>query len=188
LAEYYFDMETTGFDFDTDEIITIQWQRLGYDGEPIGEFNILKRWDYKDKENAELEMIKEFIPKLKLFHWDFIFIGKNLMFDFCLLDRRMRHYGLGKIGLKFLHDRPILDLKPVLVMLNNGRFKDFQKIIPQTNPTKNEDIPILYKQEKYPQIIQYVIDESRDFLKAYQILKREISKLRPLLSTKSPEG
>jgi len=28
MAEFYFDMETTGFDFDTDTIETIQWQRL----------------------------------------------------------------------------------------------------------------------------------------------------------------
>ena len=25
MAEYYFDMETTGFDFDKDEIRTIEW-------------------------------------------------------------------------------------------------------------------------------------------------------------------
>ena len=33
MAEFYFDMETTGFDFDTDTIETIQWQRLnGFTG------------------------------------------------------------------------------------------------------------------------------------------------------------
>ena len=43
MAEYYFDMETTGFNFDVDEIITIQWQRLnGFTREPIEKLNILK--------------------------------------------------------------------------------------------------------------------------------------------------
>ena len=45
MVEYYFDMETTGVDFDKDEIITIQWQELDITGKPIGKLNILKSWD-----------------------------------------------------------------------------------------------------------------------------------------------
>ena len=61
MPEYYFDTEATGFDFDKDEIITIQWQRLnGFTGEPIGELTILKRW-----ESSEEEIIRTFIPNLK---------------------------------------------------------------------------------------------------------------------------
>jgi hypothetical protein len=37
LNEYYFDVETTGKNFDKDEIITIQWQRLNFSGESVGE-------------------------------------------------------------------------------------------------------------------------------------------------------
>jgi len=60
LAEYYFDMETTGFDFDKDEIITIQFQRLnGFTGEPIGELEILKSW-----ESSEKEILETFLPNL----------------------------------------------------------------------------------------------------------------------------
>jgi len=56
LVEYYFDIETTGFNFDIDEIITIQWQKLSeFTGEPLGELNILKRWEYDNEEKAEEE-------------------------------------------------------------------------------------------------------------------------------------
>lgn len=50
LVEYYFDIETTGFHFDKDEIITIQWQELDrYTGEAVGDLNILKRWNMRIK-------------------------------------------------------------------------------------------------------------------------------------------
>lgn len=183
MAEYYFDTETTGFDFDKDEIITIQWQRVsGFTGEPIDELNILKRWEYEDKKKAEKEMIEAFIPNLKCRRWDFVFAGKNLTFDFCLLDRRMRQYGLGEFDLQCLYDRAILDIKPILVMMNNGNFIGYDKVIPKTNPLENKDIPELYRQKKYDQIIQYIKDEAEDFVKAYQILKREMPKLKNLIA------
>lgn len=189
MAEYYFDMETTGFNFDKDEIITIQWQKIsGFTGEPIGELNILRRWEYENEEKAEKEMIKVFIPNLNCRRWDFIFIGKNLAFDFCMLDRRMRHYGLGDFNLQHFYDKAIIDIKPILVIINNGKFIGYNKLIPKTNPIENKEISELYRQEKYDQIIQYIQDEAKDFIKAYQTLKREIPKLRTLLSTKSPDG
>lgn len=180
-------METTGFDFDKDEIITIQWQGVnGFTGEPIGELNILKRWEYENEKNAEKEMIEAFIPNLKCRWWDFIFAGKNLTFDFCLLDRRMKQYGLGEFDLQCLYDRAVLDIKPILVMINNGSFKGYDKIIPKTNPLENKEIPDLYRQGKYNQIVQYIKDEAEDFIKAYQIFKREMPKLKKLTTTTSP--
>ena len=50
MVEYYFDVETTGTDFEKDKIITIQWQRLGFVGEPVGELNILKSWESSEKD------------------------------------------------------------------------------------------------------------------------------------------
>jgi hypothetical protein len=174
MTEYYFDTETTGFDFDTDEIITIQWQRLnGFTGEPIGELNILKRW-----ESSEEEIIKTFLPNLRCKPFDFIFIGKNLLFDFCLLNQRMKHYGLGEIDLRYLYERVSLDIKPILVTMNNGNFKDYDKVIPKTNPVTNEQIPQLFLDEEYSEITQYIKDETKDFIKAYQIFKKEIPSLK----------
>jgi hypothetical protein len=174
MTEYYFDTETTGFDFDTDEIITIQWQRLnGFTGEPIGELNILKRW-----ESSEEEIIKTFLPNLRCKPFDFIFVGKNLLFDFCLLNQRMKHYGLGEFDLRCLYERVSLDIKPILVIMNNGSFKDYDKVIPKTNPVTNDRISQLFLDEEYSEIIQYIKDEAKDFIKAYQIFKKEIPSLK----------
>jgi hypothetical protein len=174
MTEYYFDMETTGVDFDNDEIITIQWQRLnGFTGEPIGKLNILKRWD-----SSEKEILKAFYPNLKCNKWDFIFVGKNLLFDFCLLNERLKHYGLGEIDLRWVYERVSLDVKPILVIMHDGNFKAYDEVLPKTNPIPNNMIPQLYREERYPEIIQYIEDENRDFTKAYQTFKKEIAPLK----------
>lgn len=173
MTEYYFDTETTGFDFDKDEIITIQWQRLnGFTGEPIDELNILKSW-----ESSEEEIITTFLPNLRCKPFDFIFIGKNLLFDFCFLNQRMKHYNLGEFDLRWLYERVWLDIKPILVIMNNGNFTGYDKVLPKTNPLTNDKIPQLHKDGKHPEIIQYIKDEAKDFVKAYQIFKKEMPSL-----------
>ena len=177
MTEFYFDIETTGTDFDKDEIITIQWQRLnGFTGEPNEKLNILKRWD-----TSEEQILKTFQPKLKCYRWDFVFIGKNLFFDFCMLNERLKHFGLGEIDLRCLNDRVSLDVKPILVLMNDGGFIGYEKIIPKTNPISGDVIPQLFKEGKYPEIIKYIEDEANDFTKAYQIFKKEIAPLKRLL-------
>ena len=165
-------------DFDMDEIMTIQWQGLdGFTGRPIGELTILTSW-----ESSEREIVKTFIPNLKCNWWDFILVGKNLTFEFCFLSQKMEQYDLGRFDFRNAHERALVDLKPILVMMNNGRFKGFDQIIPKTNPTRNDQIPALYKEGKYDQVIQYIRDEADDFIKAYQILKVEMPRLRNLLA------
>lgn len=177
MAEYYFDTETTGFDFDNDEIITIQWQRLsGFTGEAIGELNILKRW-----ESSEEEILKQFLPNLNCRPFDFIFIGKNLFFDFCMLNERLKHYGLGEIDLRCLHERVNLEIKPILVIMNDGSFKGYDRVIPKTNPTTNDMIPRLFEEKKYSEIEKYIEDETKDFIKVYQMFKKEIPLLKKYL-------
>ena len=175
MAEYYFDIETTGVDFDKHEIITIQWQELDrYTGKPIGELNVLKRW-----ESSEEDILKRFSPNLTCYQWDFVFIGKNLFFDFCMLNERLKHFGLGKIDLRCLNERVSLDIKPILVIMNNG-FGGYDKVMPKTNPTPNDTVPKLYAEKKFPEIIKYIEDEAKDFVKAYQVFKRELPSLKRL--------
>jgi hypothetical protein len=177
VTEYYFDLETTGFNFDKDEIIPTQFQRLnGFTGEPIGELEILKRW-----ESSEKEIIEAFLSNLRCRPFDFIVIGKNLLFDFCILKHRMKHFNLGKLNLRHLYERVSLDIKPLLVIMNKGSFKGYDKVIPKTNPITNDQIPMLFREGNYSTIIQYIRDEASDFINAYQILKKEMPKLKSIL-------
>ncbi len=173
MTEYYFDVETSGTNFDTDEIITIQWQRLGDNGELVGKLNILKSW-----ESSEREILKAFFPNLTCNPWYFVFIGKNMVFDFAMLSQRLKHYGIGEFNLCCLQERAVLDIKSVLVLLNKCQFKGYQNLIPKTNPTENKDIPELYKQGRYDEIIHYIEDEAKDFTNVFQHLKKHMPRLK----------
>jgi len=174
MTEYYFDMETTGFNFEVDEIITIQWQELKWStGEPIGELNILRRW-----ESSEKHILETFLPNLGGRPFDFIAVGDNLMFDFCFLSQRMKRHNLGELGLRYLYDTPFVNLKTVLVLINEGNFKGYTSVIPKTNPIENKEISRLFKECRYSEITQYIEDEAEDFLRAYKILKRQMPLLK----------
>jgi len=175
LVEYYFDIETTGVEPIKDKIITIQWQRLnGFTGEPIGELHILKEW-----ESSEMEILKMFLPKIQCDNpWDFIIIGKNLLFDFNFLDKRSKKYGLGGFDLAYCHHRVFLDLKHILVLINKNNFRGYDRVLDVSGALANVDVPQLYKEKKYPEIIEYIKKETEVFLKALKILKSEMPALQ----------
>ena len=173
MSEYYFDMETAGLNFNKDEIISIQWQELGLTGEAIGELTILKSW-----ESSEKDILETFLPKIQSHPFNFIFVGKNLSFDFCFLSQRLKKYNLLEFDLAYLYNRIFIDLKPLLIIMNDGRVKDYHKIIPQTNPISNYQIPILFKNEEYDKILGYIKDEANDFIVAYQVFKKEVPLFR----------
>jgi len=172
--EYYFDTETTGLNPQKDKIITIQWQRVnGFTGEPISELQILKEW-----ESSEKEILKEFLPNLMCEEpFDFIIVGKNLMFDFIFLSNKLEKYGLGKLDLNYCYERVTLDIKPILVMINKGNFRGYDKVLDKEGTLANVKVPQLYKDKRYPEIIKYIEEETKVFLKAYQIFKREMPSL-----------
>lgn len=177
MTEYYFDIETTGVDFEKDKIITIQWQMLDFAGNPAGELNILKSW-----ESSEKGILQEFLPNLTCKPpWNFIFIGKNMVFDFAMLGQRLKHHNMGRFNLCCLQERFTLDIKPLLILLNNGRFSGYHKLLPKTNPTENKDIPELYNNGKFDEIIQYIVDEANDFTDVFQQLKKEMPNLKEQL-------
>ena len=100
-----------------------------------------------------------------------------------MLNERLKHFKLGEIDLRCLFQRVSLDIKPILVVMNvnDGNFKGYDKVLPKTNPTTNDMIPKLYSEKKYPEIIKYIEDETKDFIKSYKVLKKELPKLKSLL-------
>ena len=53
MATYYLDIETTGLDESSNDIITIQYQELERgSGRPIGNVTILKAWGGRRKRDA----------------------------------------------------------------------------------------------------------------------------------------
>jgi hypothetical protein len=174
LVEYYFDIETTGLDPEHNKVITVQIQELaGRTGEPIGEIEILKEW-----ESSEKQLLERIMPLLTCERpFDFVTIGKNLLFDFMFLSKRAEKYGLENMDLNCLHKRAFLDLKHILIMVNEGSFKGYDKLL-RKGKQVNSQIPELYSQGKYDEIANYIKEEAKVFIEAYQKLKKEM----PLLA------
>jgi uncharacterized protein YprB with RNaseH-like and TPR domain len=178
--EYYFDTETTGTDPTKHKIITIQWQLLDRSsGEPVGELQILKEW-----ESSEKEILKEFLPKIQCdYRWNFIAIGKNLLFDFNFLDKRIEKWGLTdfrRFDLAYCQDRVFLDLKHPIVLMNNSQFVGYNEVLDKDGSLEgvNAKMKELYDNEKYDEIIDYIKKEAGITIEAFKMLKKHMPSLR----------
>lgn len=178
MAEYYFDIETftAGVKPDpiNDKIITIQYQQLsGTDGSPVADLKILTEWE-SGSEKAMLDLFKPMFLTERVF--DFIPIGVNLVgFDLlALISRLNHHYGLG-LGVGYLHDRPHLDLKSTLVMMNHGKFSGYTQLLRKS--VSGGKVKEWYLAKDYAKIIDYIKDEASHFITAYTAMKRQLPHL-----------
>ncbi len=108
-------------------------------------------------------------------------VGKSLLFDFMFLSHRAKKCGLNGLDLQYFDNRVFLDLKPILVMINKGSFKGYDRVTDKEGSLAKVDVPKLYEEGKYPEIIKYIEKEAEIFTTAYQILKKEMPSLRKLL-------
>lgn len=175
MPEYYLDIETNAKgpkpDVENDEILTIQYQRLGMvSGRKQGDLIILKSWE-SSEENILNKFYSIFQP-CKPF--EFIPIGVNLHFEFFMLHNRWKTFGVD-IPLKTLFcDHPRLDIRSILVILNNGSFLG-STLNKFTGKTQTGDkIPEWYAQKDYSAIENYIQNEAEEFIKLYQTLKEKI--------------
>jgi hypothetical protein len=183
LPEYYFDIETAplpqyrnlkGASFDPcrSKIITIQYQKLDNNtGLPLGELVILKEWTVGSSEEAIVgEFKKVFIDRGI---WGFIPVGNNLVMECKFMKNKLKQY-CGLEGLK-LGQRPMIDLKHVLVIANNGSFKGYQHFLSKFGLAEN--IAGWYYDRNWSLIENYVIKEARDFVRVYSLIKKELPKI-----------
>jgi len=107
-------------------------------------------------------------------------IGNNLLFEFSFLTYRAKKYGLYDFDIRHWGKRAWLDLKHVLVMINareRNPFRGYQNLIGKTGKVSGGDIPELYNNERWPEIVKYIQDEAEDFINAFKTLKREMPSL-----------
>jgi len=176
MVEYYFDIETTGLDPEKDKIITIQRQRIAF-GRPIGEVEILKSWDSSEKEIIEAFLSQAYCKNV----WDFVCIGTNLLFDFHFISERAKKYKLQGTDFAYCCEHPHIDLKHVMILLNEGRFKGYSDILGKGTILDNTSIPELYSEQKYEEIIKYIKLESVKTIEFYGKLLKHLSTIRNML-------
>jgi len=173
MPEYYLDVETNAKREKPDineEILTIQYQRLRTKtGEEEGDLTILKSWELSEKEILN-EFYKIFSPDNP---FQFVPIGENLSFDFFALHHRWKSIGI-EVSLKTLiYDHPYIDIKPILVILNEGSFKgaSLKKILGKSG---GANVPEWYADRNYDAIDDYIRREAENFIQFYRELKKEI--------------
>ena len=159
MPHYYLDIETTGLDPNTDQILTIQFQKISvFTGKAAGPLNILTSW-----ENSEEDIVKEIaMHMLDDYPWHFVPVGNNLTFEFKFLSNKFQKY-LGKdIDVEFFVTRPHIDLKSVMILANSGKFKGCHLVLGKQGT--GSDVPVWYENQEYQKIIDYIEDEANCFL------------------------
>lgn len=178
MPEYYFDIETAPKEEYRNEeragtiplkarIISIQYQELdSRTGLPKGELKILKEW-----EHSENGIIQKFKPLfVDTGEWGFIPIGNNLLFEFKFMKQKLKEY-CNLDGLRLGH-RPMIDLKHLLIIANNGSFKGYDKLLGKSDLAAN--MADWYYDKNWQMIEQYIRQETKDFLEVYAMLKRQL--------------
>ena len=181
MTEYYFDIETYSMEEkpnpEKDKIISIQYQRIDLrTGKPIGNLVILKEW-----ESSEEEIVKKFYNKFFTDGssvWDFIAVGYNLNFEWEFLICKFEKYLGEKLTSKDLHYRfPHIDLKPIIVLLNNGSFSGASLDKFTKKKQNGKIIKDYYKNKEYVEIENYIKNETEAFLEFLQKIKSHLDTL-----------
>lgn len=181
MTEYYFDIETYSPgekpNPETDKIITIQFQRIDLrTGEPKEELIILKEWESSEKEIVTQLFNRFFRDGLII--WDFVPVGFNLNFEWEFLISKFEKYLGKRLTSKDLHYKiPHLDLKPIIVLLNDGNFVGAKLDRFSNKPHDGKKVKEWYEKKQYDKIEQYIRDETKAFLGFYKKIKRNIHKL-----------
>ena len=171
MTEYYLDIETTGLNPNSDQIITIQYQKL----DPLGKLRILKSW-----ESSESKIIEEFLEiflKEGIETWKFIPVGYNLNFDFRFLSIRAKEVLEIEISRDWFDSKPKIDIKDTYIIARQGEFRGTTLTNLVKKQGENLDIPQLFLDKKYQMIENYVVDETKRFIHLYLFLKHNLGAL-----------
>ena len=161
-----------------DKIITIQFQKIDImTGKPDGDLIILKEW-----ESSEEEIVRDFYNRFYSNEsniWNFIPLRFGLHFEFEFLIAKFENL----LGKKFTsrdiyYSRPYLDLKPIIVLINDGNFRGARLDSFTDKLGDGSVIKTYYENKQFDEIEKYIKNETDAFLK--QIFQKVISNIHCL--------
>jgi len=181
MPAYYFAME--GYhagekpDPATDTLITIQYQKIDLtSGEPLEKLTILKEWESSEKSIVTTFYSQFFKPEVRVTH--FIPVGINLNYAYEMIIAKCKKYNLPPItSLHLYYERPRLDLEPVLVLLNDGRFAGARLDSFSSKKSDAGRINKWYDNKDFKKIEHTLKDEAETFLKLLQYLSKYKTRL-----------
>jgi hypothetical protein len=181
MPAYYFSLDgiKTGEKSDpaTDKLVTLMYQKIDLTtGEPLDVPVILRVW-----EHSELEIVTSFYnqffrPGTPV--TQFIPVGLNLDYAYEMLLARFRKHGLfPPTSHELWYQRPRFDLRPVIVLLNNGRFAGANLDAFSLKKGEDRHMEKWYDKKEFGRIEHYVREEASRFLKVLQYLSKYKTRL-----------
>jgi hypothetical protein len=161
----------------TDALIAIQYQKIDLTtGEPLEKLSVLMAW-----ESSEEQVVKEFYQRFlrpELAVTQFIPVGMNLDYAYEMLIAKCRQYNLPAITSRQLYyQRPRLDLAPVIVLLNDGRFAGASLNVFTAKKSDTGRVNTWYEKKEFKKIAKTLRDEAESFLKLLQYLSKYKTRL-----------
>lgn len=147
---------------------------------------ILKEWELGEEEM--LRRLHNIICTQNC--WNFVPIMQNHLFDFRFILEKFKKYNLnmGKSEIDFLYAIPLIDLHSLFVIMNGMNFRGSGLSDLTLKKSRGDFIPNLYLEGRYAEIEEYIKQETASFIEAFQILCRELPKLKPLLLEGKEDG
>lgn len=167
MSQYYIHLETTGFNKDRDQIISISYQPIGKDCKPSGDLTVLKEWESNEKQIVE-EFHKTFYCAG---NWNFIPIGYNLVFELTFLWAKFKKYNLSVIPLdEFIYERPLVECKYSSIIGNNLSFRGTGLDVVSGKNDSGMNVSGWYKIGDFKKVESCIIQETEIFMEFFKKL------------------
>jgi hypothetical protein len=181
MPAYYFAMEGyhTGEKPDpaVDKLITIQYQKIDLTtGEPLGELTILKEWESSEQAIITTFYNQFFKPEMPVTH--FIPVGMSLDYEYEQIITKCKKYNLPAITSHQLYfQRPRFDLRPIVVLLNDGRFAGARLDLFSSKKYDGSHMKKWYETRDFKKIEHFIREETEAVLKLLQYLSKYKTRL-----------
>ncbi|MFA6225955.1 MAG: hypothetical protein WC620_07240 [Methanoregula sp.] len=181
MPAYYFAMEGyhTGEKPDpaVDKLITIQYQKIDLTtGEPLGELTILKEWESSEQTIITTFYNQFFKPEMPVTH--FIPVGMSLDYEYEQIITKCKKYNLPAITSHQLYfQRPRFDLRPIVVLLNDGRFAGARLDLFSSKKYDGSHMKKWYETRDFKKIEHFIREETEAVLKLLQYLSKYKTRL-----------
>ena len=181
MPAYYLSLEgiRTGEKTDpaTDPLVTLMYQKIDLtSGETLEAPVIHRVWESSEKEIVTSFYNQFFRPGTPV--TQFIPVGLNLDYTYEMLLALFRKYDLDPpTSCELYYQRPRFDLRPIIVLLNNGRFAGASLDAFSLKKGEDRHMEKWVDKKEFGRIEHYVREEATRFLKVLQYLSKNKSRM-----------
>src|SRR3989338_722092 len=172
MANFYFDIETTGLNPKEHKIVGLAIQELDRSsGKPVGPLRVFREWELSEK-----EILEKFLEESKItggYEFAFVPFGYNMPFKSNFLKERLAFHGLVAIDML---QRPFVDLRPFGIIMNKGEFKGSGLDKITGAKIEGAKTPKWYLDKEFGKIVRHLEAKAKAFVQLNSWLYSEMPK------------